>query len=254
MQRVMAQLFSGLLAGGVLLAPVMVQAAEGFRLSAPDELVDTGLLKYVLPRFSLKTGVRIEIVDAGETAEIVLSPEGDGTRVFAGPGATWRMQVVGTTHEGAVKFADWLTSEIGQRTVTGYEVDGAALFTLPAEEEVEVVAVTFDGDAIKGRDLSVVHCARCHAVSEETRMNSIGSTPSFFLLRGMRDWDRRFQSFYVLAPHPAFTQVAEVTPPFPEDRPSPIAPVEITLDDLEAILAFVAGIEPADLGAPIQHQ
>ena len=63
-----------------------------------------------------------------------------------------------------------------------------------------------------------------------------------------------FQAFYVLAPHPAFTQIKDVTEPFPIDLPSPIAPMEITLDDLEAILAYVAEMPPADLGAPIQHK
>lgn len=55
-------------------------------------------------------------------------------------------------------------------------------------------------------------------------------------------------------PHPAFTQVAEVTPPFDETRPSPIVPVEITLDELENILAYVAVLSPADLGAPLEHK
>ena len=58
----------------------------------------------------------------------------------------------------------------------------------------------------------------------------------------------------MLNPHPAFTQVADVTPPFHEERPPPIIPVEMTLDDLQAILAYVAALEPADLGAPIRHQ
>jgi hypothetical protein len=85
-------------------------------------------------------------------------------------------------------------------------------------------------------------------------MNAIGSTPSFAVLRALPDWGARFQGFFALNPHPAFTQVADVTDPFPIDRPPPIIPVEITLDDLEAILAFVAAMEPADLGAPLLHQ
>ena len=32
----------------------------------------------------------------------------------------------------------------------------------------------------------------------------------------------RFDAFYTLAPHPAFTQIDGVTDPFPIDRPSPI--------------------------------
>lgn len=85
-------------------------------------------------------------------------------------------------------------------------------------------------------------------------MNAMASTPSFAVLRAMSDWDRRFQTFYILNPHPAFTQVEDVTEPFPINRPSPIAPMKITIDDLQAILAYVSGVEPADLGAPIEHQ
>jgi hypothetical protein len=72
------------------------------------------------------------------------------------------------------------------------------------------------------------------------------------VLRTLRDWEDRFQAFYVLNPHPAFTQVADVTEPFDPTRPSPIHTMEITLDDLENIMAFVQGIAPADLGSPIR--
>ena len=85
-------------------------------------------------------------------------------------------------------------------------------------------------------------------------MSSIDSSPSFFALRSLPDWEDRFQTFYVLNPHPAFTQIADVTPPFPDELPSPIVPVEMTLEDVDAILAFVAALKPADLGAPLQHQ
>lgn len=253
MRGVLSFLFVGLIAL-LVSVPGGLRAAEGFRLAAPPGLVESGLLKYVLPRFSLKTGVRIEVVDPGETAQIVLAPDAEGPRVFTGPKDTWRIQINDTSHEGAVRFGDWLTGDVGQRTVTSYQVDGVALFSPPAEEAREVVEVSFDGDAVQGQDLSVTHCARCHAVNEATRMNAMASTPSFMVLRAMADWDVRFQTFYVLAPHPAFTQIDEVTPPFPIDRPSPIAPMEITLDELEAILAFVSAMEPADLGAPIQHK
>jgi hypothetical protein len=42
--------------------------------------------------------------------------------------------------------------------------------------------------------------------------------------------------------------------PFADHLPPPIVPVEITIEDLEAIMAYVSGVAPADLGAPIQHQ
>ncbi|MFN3209440.1 MAG: hypothetical protein ACE369_10650 [Roseovarius sp.] len=230
------------------------RAAEDFRLAAPPSLTESGLLDYVLPRFSLKTGVRIELVAPGAPADILLAPDAEGPRVFDGPGETWRLQINTPSHDGAGAFADWLMSEIGQRTVTSYEVDGVTPFSLPAEEERAVAAVSFDGDAGLGHALSVAHCGRCHAVSEATRMTAMASTPSFAVLRAMADWDRRFQTFYVLNPHPAFTQIEDVTEPFPIDRPSPISPMEITIDELQAILAYVSGVKPADLGAPIRHQ
>lgn len=239
------------LGGAVLCGPAL---ADEVQLAAPSVLIETGLLDYVLPRFSLKTGVRIDVVPPEEAAQIVLSPDGDGPRVFTGPNTTWRLGLTAADNEGAARFAEWLTSEIGQRTVTSYERDGVALFSLPLQEEVVVAPVSYDGDPVAGKKLSVLHCARCHAVSEATKMNAIGSTPSFFVLRGMRDWDMRFAAFYALNPHPAFTQVDEVTPPFPINRPSPMVPVEITLDELDAILAYVSGMTPADLGAPIRHQ
>ncbi len=223
------------------------------RLSAPADLVDSGVLKHLLPRFSLKTQIRVTLVDSAEGAEIVLVRDGAGMAVFSGLGATWQMRVQ-PGHAGAERFADWLTSEIGQRTLTAFQVDGVQLFDLPAASAETLQAEIYEGDAGEGLRLSSLHCGRCHVVSEANRMNAIGSTPSFHVLRAMADWDRRFRAFFALNPHPAFTQVAEVTEPFAIDRPPPISPVEITLDDLDAILAYVNRLEPADLGAPIKHQ
>ncbi|MEO3416995.1 hypothetical protein AAFO92_20265 [Roseovarius sp. CAU 1744] len=232
--------------------PLWAAAGErDFRLNAPKALVESGVLQHLLPRFSLKTQIRVAVV--GDEAEVVLTPEGDGVAVFSGAGATWYMRVT-PGHVGAERFAEWMISEVGQRTVTSYTVDGVQPFTLPAAEAETRVAETYEGDAAQGLKLSNVHCGRCHVVSEANRMNAIGSTPSFHVLRSLGDWDSRFRAFFALNPHPAFTQVQDVTEPFPINRPSPIAPVEITLEDLDAILAYVSRLEPANLGAPIQHQ
>lgn len=241
------------LAVGVWFAPGPVWADDKrFRLSAPVALAQSGLLEHIIPRFALKTGVRIEVVAAGAGAEIMLGQE-SGRPVFEGAGAVWRMGIEGT-HPGAAKFADWLTSEIGQRTVTSYEVAGVAPFSLPDIAEETEVAETFDGDAALGKELSIERCGRCHVVAPENRMGAIGSSPSFAVLRTFADWDVRFQSFYVLKPHRAFTQVAGVTQPFASHLPSPISPIDVSLEELEAIIAYVAGLTPADLGAPIQVQ
>ena len=223
-----------------------------FRLSAPAALVESGLLDYLLPRFSLKTGVRIEVVGPADPAEMTFGAQA-GRPVFKGEANLWRMARDGD-HPGAARFAEWLTSEIGQRTVTSYEVAGRAPFALPdVAAEVEV-APEFDGNAAEGKRVSLAQCGRCHVVGPENRMNAIGSTPSFAVLRTLSDWVARFQGFYTLNPHPAFTQVKDVTAPFPINRPSPIVPIELTLDELEAILAYVAEMTPADLGAPLQFQ
>jgi len=230
-----------------------VRAADDVRIAAPKALVQSGLLDYVLPRFSLKTSVRVAVVSEQAQADLALTNQAAGTPVFQGPNATWSLMVL-TESDDATRLAEWLTGKIGRRTITSFEVDGATPFSLPKAAKANVVEMSFDGDAVLGRKLSDKLCGRCHVVNADNRMNDIGSTPSFFVLRAMQDWDQRFQTFYALNPHPSFTQVADVTPPFPIDRPSPIIPVEMTLDDLEAILAYVSGLAPADLGAPLQHQ
>ena len=225
---------------------------RAFTLHAAPEIVESGLLQFLLPRFSLKTQVRISVVPSGDEADVSLGE--NGRPVFAGLGRTWRMRVHKSGHAGAEKFSDWIASDVGRRTILSFTVDGVQLFSIAAEEKVEAAPITMDGNSDLGRAVSQRLCGRCHVVVAEERMNAIGSTPSFFALRSLPDWNERFAAFYVLNPHPAFTQVAEVTPPFPQDRPPPIVPLEMTLDDVEAVLAYVALLNPADLGAPLEHQ
>ena len=226
--------------------------AEGpVKLYAPEGLVDSGLMRHILPRFSLKTQVRVELVADPAAADMVIGAE--GVPVFEGAGGLWHMAVTGQGAEVA-RFADWLTSEVGMNAVTSFAPDGTALFTAPqvAAAEAEVIEIT--GDAVMGLDVSRTHCARCHRVETGGGMTGIGSTPSFALLRAFPDWETRFVTFYVLKPHGAFTQVEGVTQPFPIDRPSPIVPVEMTMEEVEAVMAYVAAMEAADLGAPLAHQ
>lgn len=230
------------------------RAAEVLRLGVPERLVETGLLKYVLPRFSLKTGVRIELVADGGDAHMDIAADGDGRAVFTGHGQTWRMRIRDRDHSGAARLADWLISEVGHRTIAAYHVDGAAPFAPAIATAVEEAPLEFDGDKAQGLALSRTHCGRCHVVARDEGDTSIGSTPSFFALKALADWDMRFQIFYVLNPHPAFTQIVDVTDPFPIDRPSPIVPVTITPEEMEDILAYVSGLAPADLGEPLVHQ
>jgi ABC-type tungstate transport system permease subunit len=93
------------------------RAADDLRLAAPQVLQDSGLLQYVVPRFSLKTGVRVEVVEEQAQADLVLTNQDAGTAVFQGPDATWSLMVV-TESEDAARLADWLTGKIGKLTIT----------------------------------------------------------------------------------------------------------------------------------------
>ena len=228
--------------------------AQSFSLQVPAALQNSGLMRHILPRFSLKTGVRITVVAEGAAADMVFTSEPFGTPVFEGLSTVWYLKALDSTEVAGQRFEDWLHSDIGLRAVTSFKLDGVAMFVAALPTQPVVTKVQFSGDALLGAKLSVVQCSRCHAVSEATRITSIGSTPSFFLLRALEDWDLRFLSFYALNPHPAFTQVAEVTDPFDPARPSPIVPVEITIDELDAIVAYVSGLPPADLGPALVHQ
>ena len=218
-----------------------------FTMSAPPELVESGLMKHIVPRFSLKTQTRIELTEAISAGAAFGS---DGFIAFEGLDQVWRFNP--GDDPDAQRFADWLRSDVGRNTIDAFQVDGVALFSSEVEVEQVIAEITYDGDALRGEEVSLSYCGRCHVVSDKNRMNSIGSTPSFAVLRTLRDWEDRFQMFYVLNPHPAFTQVADVTAPFDPTRPSPIQAMEMTLDDLENIMAFVQGIAPADRGRPVQ--
>jgi len=215
-----------------------------FRLDVDPALVEAGLMQHLLPRFSLKTGVSIEIVDSG--ADLILR---DGGLSAVAQGETvWGLSEA--TDPDAVRFSEWLLSETGARTLESFGSGfGAPVVQLAAKAEVAIT-----GDLVLGETAALSHCGRCHVVNESNRMNAIGSTPSFGLMRNFPDWDLRFSTFWELKPHAAFTQIEGVTKAFDPERPSPIAPVVMTTDEVDAILAYVSSLEPSDLGAPIQSQ
>ncbi|AXI44424.1 cytochrome c [Sulfitobacter sp. SK011] len=231
------------------LLPICVHAQDrDFTLSAPPEITDTGFLRYVLPRFSLKHGARVSVIESG--GDVVIGP--DGVPVFAGLGTVWHIS--GSDDAGPVLFTEWLLSDIGKRTIDGFQPEGTAPFSSQVFAEEVAVEAVFEGDPVLGETLSLRHCGRCHVINETNRMKGMGQTPSFALMRTFDDWENRFSTFYVLNPHPSFSQVEGITPPFRAHLPPAIVPVEISQDDLDAILAYAATIKPADLGAPLQSQ
>lgn len=252
------------LLGAALLAGAAAAQERRFTLAADSDLAASGLLKYVIPRFSLKTGIRITPVDPAEgaAADALLGRRtavGSGRPAFARGDALYLCRAAPVDEENeraalARRFCDWIVSDVGQRAVESFAPDGARLYVAAADAPTERDDPAVTGDPLAGKRLSLALCGRCHVVGPENRMNGLGSTPSFAMLRTLGDWRDRFTGFYLLNPHPAFTQIADVTDPFDESRPPPIAPLRLTLDDLEAILAFAAGVGPADLGAEIEHQ
>lgn len=222
------------------------------RLAAPEALVDTGVFRNILPRFTLKTRVRVELVGLDEGADAALGRA--GRPMFDALGKTWRMEVLSPDHPGTERFRDWLASDVGQRTLAAYSAPSGATFGPPTVAEAEVEEGEMTGDAVLGHAVSRAKCTRCHAVDEATAGAAFGSTPSFGVLRALGDWEYRFSAFYALNPHPSFTIITDLTEPFPEDRPPPIVPIELTLEEVEAVTAYVAAMPAADLGAPIQSK
>ncbi len=230
--------------------PAAAQTRE-FGLSSPSVLQESGFLRFILPRFSLKTGIRVSLQSAA--AEATFSPD-TGTPVMQGLGVKIYLQLGSADtprQQNARRFADWLLSDVGIRTIGQFKIDGAPVFTILQPEATTIAPTVFTGSAARGESFSYANCGRCHVVGPANRMQGIGSTPSFSLLRSLPDWQDRFLSFFTRNPHPAFTQVTGITTPFDPDRPPSIAPVILEPADLDNILSFINSIEPADLGAPL---
>lgn len=256
-----SRLISALI-GLLLCAPGAARADhQDLTLFASPALVEIGFLAFLLPRFSLKTGVKIHVqpLAVGATipagADVVLgTATGAGRLAMRGLGQDFAVLQIAPQDHPATRFTDWLLSEIGQRTVAQFTDNGAQVFTGAASAGPQVTAAPLSGNASRGEILSYSNCGRCHVIGARNRMNGIGSTPSFAVLRSFADWKHRFLSFYALNPHPSFSQVTGVTAPFDEALPPPISPLVLTLDQLDDIIAFTDTIEPADLGAPLVHQ
>ncbi|MDU8942057.1 hypothetical protein [Ovoidimarina sediminis] len=252
--------------------------AEGktFVLAVDGVVAETGLVDYILPRFALKHGVRPSLLTGDpdalieEAEALILTAEGASRLLDAGradrrkaaffketePSRSYVIVLVpeAENRAHAEQFADWLTGEIGQRTVATFEAPDGSAF-IPGAIKVAAPPIPEpEGDAMEGDRLAHFHCGRCHVVSEKNRMDGIGSTPSFAAIRSRENWRDLFQAFWSANPHPSFTQVEGLTEPFDPDFPPHIAPIEITLEDIEAIFAYAATIRPKDLGAPISQR
>ena len=218
-------------------------------ISAPPSLIASGFFDYIIPRFKLKTQISVKLVP--DSAMIAISRSSG--RAFLQMGdIVFKIDIL-EGNNYSQRFFKWLKSDVGKKTIASIQENDEPVFVSLEIEEVATRQVRLSGDAKLGLKQSQQKCARCHVV-EKGRKNSIGSTPSFFALRTFDDWDLRFSGFYLLRPHPAFTIIPEVTEPFDDSRPAPIVPIELNLNELQAIIAYVQNIPPADLGEPVKHQ
>lgn len=94
-------------------------------------------------------------------------------------------------------------------------------------------------DVERGREVAATHCTRCHVVGDINPYGGIESTPSFIGMKRLADWERRYAEFYILPPHPALVRIEEVSAERDEERPAFVTEIILTLDDVDAILAFV---------------
>lgn len=222
-----------------------------FTLSSDLPYDNGSFLKHLLPRFALKAGIRVTVVSDDTAADARLAVGASGDPAFRDDSAIYNFAVLQASPE-VERFRDWLMSDIGQRTVRAYAPDGKQVYFSVDAAVVEEAAPVTGENVMLGEKLALLHCGRCHVVSDRNRFAGIGSTPSFGALRTIPDWDIKFAAFFTLNPHPSFTQVEGITEPFDPQRPPMIAPIELTPDEVEAIAEFAASIPPRDLGAPLQ--
>ncbi len=267
-----ALLLLGLLA---LPAPVRAQGAT-LNLGVSEDLEVSGMARHLAPRFGMRANTRVTVVPADADAlerllregavDAVLAPAdvvealmADGllrraASAFRSEGEAALNYVISRPADGpnddrAAAFQDWLTGTVGRNTIEGFS--GPVVYA-PGTVEVErAAAVLPDGDAAVGADLALAHCGRCHRIDERNRFGGLSNTPSFAALRTQEVWLEKFTTFWLLNPHPSFTQIEGLTQPFDPERPPSLHPVFLTPDEVDAIVAFTATIDPIDLGAPL---
>lgn len=103
-----------------------------------------------------------------------------------------------------------------------------------------------DDAVTKGREIARQHCTRCHVVPDMNPYGGIGSTPSFAAMKWLDDWERRFEVFYTLPPHPALVNIVGVSEARSEALPVFIAEIELQIEDIDAILAFARTLKTPD--------
>lgn len=219
------------------------------------------LLKHVGTRFWLKTQIRLRVAETG--ADLLVAELAPGARPGRGEKAVFkrgeaiyavRVAADASEQDAAGRFLDWLVSPAGVSAIESFAApDGAAFSTDIAFPEVVIAEPEAAPEQVRlGEELAYRHCGRCHVVGERNRYGGIGSTPSFRALRNRAEWRDQFDAFWIYRPHPAFSQIDGVTEPFDPAAPPAAHPLEMTIEEVEAVTAYVSTLEPKDLGAPLK--
>jgi hypothetical protein len=234
---------------------LMVGQTSAFALSLSHEkAIPSELIRYVVPRFSLKTRIRFDRVDTGGDIQFVTELPENGTQVFQlVSGETVYVSAFGDAAQSPdyQAFVDWLVSDPGRATIADFEIDGKRIATPVDAQEAAAVEIVIVGDPSNGQDLSVNHCRRCHKVDRADKYSGVDNAPSFHAMRSFDDWYVRFSTFYTVSPHRALISVKGSG--IEKDRELiTIAPIDLVISDINDIVAFVHSLTPLDLGKPIQ--
>jgi len=240
--------------------PAGAGGPDRVRLASPQKVIDSGLWAYVVPRFSLKTGKAVTLVQPqGGAGDVIVQKMRAGVAsktklLMSGPdGTDYGLLPVRPANGGAKRLHDWLLSKIGQRTINGFRVSGKQAFKGRAGVEKAAPVDLPRGNVSNGEGLALKNCGRCHVISARNKYGGIESTPSFAALKTIPDWRDRFISFWTQPPHRAITQIKGVTTPFgPANQPSSIR-LDLSMQDIEDIRTYVETIKPKNLGAPLRR-
>ena len=226
-----------------------------FGLSLSHEtVIPPELVQYVIPRFSLKTRIRFDQVEsAGDIQLVTERPETGAEVLKLVSGETVYITAVGGAVESSDyrAFVDWLVSEPGRATIADFELDGQQIAIPTAADEAAPIEMVIVGNLDHGRELSRDHCRRCHKVDRADKYAGIDNAPSFHAMRSFDDWHIRFSTFYAVSPHKALISV-EGSGIEKNRALITIAPIDLQMDDVNDIVAFVHSLTPLDLGKPIQ--
>ena len=226
-----------------------------FGLSLSHEtVIPSELVQYVIPRFSLKTRIRFDLVESAGDIQLVTGRPETGAEVLKMvSGETVYITAVGGAVESSDyrTFVDWLVSEPGRATIADFELDGRQIAIPTAADEAAPIEMVIVGNLDHGRELSRDHCRRCHKVDRADKYAGIDNAPSFHAMRSFDDWHIRFSTFYAVSPHKALISV-EGSGIEKNRALITIAPIDLQMDDVNDIVAFVHSLTPLDLGKPIQ--